>query len=410
VQHDFVAWRTNLGLPNASNIEVTYGFQRNVRQEFDSHCFGDCSRPAFGLELYTHSVDVHYHHPQMGPFSGTVGVSGMRQGNLSPGRSFLIPQYRLYDGSVFGVEEFSWSRLTLTAGLRFQDRWQHAYQFGAPVVLSPDDSRNYTGLSGSLGASLKLDHTWSVASTVSRAWRPPNVNERFSQGVHHGTAQYEIGDTSLVPERSFNADVTLRHLGAKSRLELSAYSNHIDDYIFLRPRDPVVSARGTYPAYNYAHTNARINGVEITGQLDPMPWVSLYANLNALRGLDLPTHYSLYDMPADRLTTSMRLFGPTSARVIGPYLEVGATVVRKQDYVPPVTIYKLPTAGYALFNAEIGASSLTVGRTRIEPSLAIRNAFDRKYRDYLSRYRLFVDDPGRDVVLRFTLPFGAARE
>jgi iron complex outermembrane receptor protein len=85
-------------------------------------------------------------------------------------------------------------------------------------------------------------------------------------------------------------------------------------------------------------------------------------------------------------------------------------VVRKQDYVPPVTIYKLPTAGYALFSAELGASSFTIGRTRVEPNLAVRNVFNRKYRDYLSRYRLFVDEPGRDVVLRFTVPFGAARE
>jgi iron complex outermembrane receptor protein len=410
VTHDFVAWRSKINLPRESNVEVTYGFQFNDRKEFDSHCFSSCARPAFGLELYTHSLDVHYHHPRIGPFSGTVGFSGTRQGNLSPGRSFLIPQYRLYEGGIFGVEELAWRRLTFTAGARVQDRWQHAFQFGAPVVISPDDQRNYLGVSGSLGASLKLRDTWSLAGTLGRAWRPPNVNERFSQGVHHGTAQYEIGDTSLVPERSFNADLTLRHLGARSRLEVSAYSNHIDDYIFLRPRQPVTSARGAYPAYNYAHTDARIQGVEITGQVDPVTWLSLYGNLNALRGTDLPTGYSLYDMPADRLTTSARFFGPSARSVQSPYVELGATIVRKQDYVPPATIYRLPTAGYALFDATIGATSLTVGRTRVEPSLAIRNAFNRRYRDYLSRYRLFVDEPGRDVVIRFTVPFGATRE
>jgi iron complex outermembrane receptor protein len=411
VSHDFVAWRTNLALPKDSKLEVSYGFQHNNRKEFDNHGFAvGGNRPAFQLELYTHSLDVHYHHPQVGPFSGTIGLSGLRQGNLSPGRSFLIPQYRLYAGGLFAVEEFSWRRLSFNAGARVDDRWQHAYQFGAPVIVSPDDQQNYVGFSGSLGASLKLSQTWSLAGTLGRAWRPPNVNERFSQGVHHGTAQYEIGDSTLVPERSFNADATLRHLGARSRLELSAYSNHIDGYIFLRPRTPIATVRGIYPAYNYAHTDARIQGFEVTGQLDPWSWVSLYANANVLRGTDLPTGYSLYDMPADRVSTSARVFGSSSSRVVSPYVEIGATIVRKQDYVPPVTIYKLPTAGYALYNAEIGASSLTVGHTRIEPSLAMRNVFNKQYRDYLSRYRLFVDEPGRDVVLRFTVPFGAARE
>jgi iron complex outermembrane receptor protein len=409
VTHDFVAWHTLIGQANASQLEISYGFQDNIRKEFDNHGFAVGSRPAFALQLYTHSLDVQYHHPAIGPLTGAIGISGMRQGNLSPGRSFLIPQYRLYAGGVFGLEALTFSSLTLTAGLRVDDRWQHAYQYGAPVVISPEDRRNYVGPSGSLGASLKLSETWSIASTIAEAWRPPNVNERFSQGVHHGTAQYEIGDSSLTAERSFNADVTLRHLGARTRLEISTYQNVIDGYIFLQPREPVSTVRGAYPAYNYAQTDARLRGTEVTGQFEPVWWLSLYANGNLLRGVDRPTGDALYDMPADRLSTSVRVFGRNTAHVASPYFEVGSTLVRQQDQVPPVTIYKLPTAGYALLNLEVGASAITVGRTRLEPSLAVRNVLDTRYRDYLSRYRLFVEEPGRDIVLRLTVPFGGGQ-
>jgi outer membrane receptor protein involved in Fe transport len=100
-------------------------------------------------------------------------VTGTRQGNLSPGRSFLIPQYRLYSGGVYGLEELALSRLTLTAGARYDYRWQHAFQFGSPVIVSPDDRRTYVGPSGSLGASYKLSETWSLAATGTEAWRPP---------------------------------------------------------------------------------------------------------------------------------------------------------------------------------------------------------------------------------------------
>jgi iron complex outermembrane receptor protein len=62
-----------------------------------------------------------------------------------------------------------------------------------------------------------------------------------------------------------------------------------------------------------------------------------------------------------------------------------------------------------LLNFELGATALIVGSTRLEPSLAVRNVLNTRYRDYLSRYRLFVDEPGRDIVLRLTVPFGAAR-
>jgi iron complex outermembrane receptor protein len=115
-------------------------------------------------------------------------------------------------------------------------------------------------------------------------------------------------------------------------------------------------------------------------------------------------------MPADRLTASARFFGPSSNRLVRPYAEVGTTLVRQQDYVPPVTVYRLPTAGYGLINVELGAEAFNVGQLRIEPSLAVRNVLDTRYRDYLSRYRLFVDEPGRDVVLRLTVPFGATRQ
>jgi iron complex outermembrane recepter protein len=411
VRHDLVAWRTQLSLPRASRMEVSYGFQHNVRQEFDNHGFASFgSRPAFGLELYTHSLDVQYHHPPAGPFSGTIGVAGMRQGNLSPGRSFLIPQYRLYSGGVFALEQLTLSRLTVTAGARDDYRWQHAYQYGAPVVVSPDDQRSYNGFSGSLGASYQLTANWSLASTLSRAWRPPNVNERFSQGVHHGTAQYEIGDSTLVPERALNGDVTLRHLGARTRLEVSTYRNRIDDFIYLRPRDPVVTVRGTYPAYSYAHTDARLQGVELTGQIEPAAWLSLYANANVVRGTDRLTGEPLFDMPADRLTTSARFVRSSSPRYTLPYVEIGGTFVRRQDYVPSVTVYKLPTAGYALLNLELGASAIDVGGRRVEPSLAVRNVLNTRYRDYLSRYRLFVDDAGRDFVLRLSVPFGGTHQ
>ena len=410
VAHDVVSWQTTVKLPKASSLEVSYGFQDNNREEFDNHGFATVgSRPAFALELFTHSLDVKYHHAPVGPFAGTVGVTGMRQGNLSPGRSFLIPQYRLYSGGAYGLEEMTLGRLTLTAGGRYDYRWQHAYQYGAPVIVSPDDQRSYEGLSGSLGASLQLAESWSLASTLGEAWRPPNVSERFSQGVHHGTAQYEIGDSTLVPERSINADLTLRHLGARSRLEVSVFQNQINDFIFLRPGNPISTVRGAYPSYNYAHTDARLRGVEVTGQLDPVPALSLYANLNVVRGTDRLTQDPLYDMPADRLTASARVFGSSSARVIAPYVELGTTLVRRQDQVPPNTVYKLPTSGYGLVNFEVGAGALVVRGVRYETSLAVRNLFDRTYRDYLSRYRLFVDEPGRDIVFRLTAPFGASR-
>jgi len=410
VRHDLLSWRTDRLLADGSSVNATYGFQYNQRQEFDSRGFAAASpRPAFALELFTHSLDLQYHHVPRAGWTGTLGVSGMRQGNLSPGRSFLIPQYRLYTSGIYALEQRTISRVTMSVGARFDARYQHAYQFGAPVIVSPDVVNRYTGPSAALTALYRVSETWSLSTTATRAWRPPNVNERFSQGVHHGTAQYELGDSSLGPERSMDADITLRHQRADRRLEISPFVRRIDDFIFLRPRDPVVTVRGTYPAYAYAHANARMHGVEFTGEITLMPWLQMYANANVVRGIDHADGSPLYDMPADRATVSARAFLPASERWTAPYVEMSSTLVRRQDQLPAATVYRLPTAGYALLHLSIGASTVRWGAVRVEPTLTVRNLLDTRYRDYLSRYRLFVDEPGRDVVFRLTIPIGHVR-
>ncbi|HPF61197.1 MAG TPA: TonB-dependent receptor, partial [Gemmatimonadales bacterium] len=116
----------------------------------------------------------------------------------------------------------------------------------------------------------------------------------------------------------------------------------------------------------------------------------------------------LFDMPADRMVATVRVHGAGTGRIAAPYLELGTTLVRQQDRVPPATVYTLPTDGYALLNLEVGAGALRLLGREVEVGLTARNLLDTAYRDYLSRYRLFVDDPGRDLVLRLRTTFGHA--
>lgn len=407
VKHDLISWRNRLAIGAGGKLDIDYAYQNNNRSEWDSHGFGaESPRPAFGLRLITHTLEARFSHAPVSGMAGTVGFIGTRQGNLSIGRSFLIPQYRLYTAGLFGLEQWTSARWSVSAGIRYDYRWQHAFQFGAPVIISPDDVSSYSGLAGTLGLSYRLSEHWSLATTVGRMWRAPNVSERFSQGVHHGTAQYEIGNPSLGSERTITVDATLRHVGTRTRLELSGYQNRIDDYIFLKPRAPVQSARGAYPAYEYASTNAMLRGIEASFQVDPTANLSLYASGTLVRGTDRLTRTALFDMPADRVIASARWYGPRGGAIADPYLELGATLVRQQDYLPPNTVYSLPTDGYALFSAEIGTREIKIGGQSLELSLAARNLFNTRYRDYLSRYRLYVDDQGRDLVVRLRTRFG----
>ena len=68
-----------------------------------------------------------------------------------------------------------------------------------------------------------------------------------------------------------------------------------------------------------------------------------------------------------------------------------------------------PPAAYFLLGAEVG-SALRVGQQPLLWSLAVSNALNSRYRDYLDAFRYFIDRPGRDVALRITVPVSLLRK
>jgi iron complex outermembrane recepter protein len=173
--------------------------------------------------------------------------------------------------------------------------------------------------------------------------------------------------------------------------------------MYLQPRAPVLTIRGAFPAYNYNQTLARLTGVELSGMLAPTRWLRLQGTANAVRGADQTNGGPLFDMPADRATAQVRVVG-SRPRLGNWHVGVGTVVVREQGGVPAGTVYQLPTAGYALASFDIGSTELVLARQRIDVSVSATNLLNARYRDYLSRYRLFVNDAGRDLVLRLRLP------
>jgi iron complex outermembrane recepter protein len=408
VSHTTLRARALLALPRAQQLELVYGFQLNERREFDNHGplrFRD--EPAFFLRLFTNSLDARWSHARTRGFKGTVGSSLIAQGNQTRGKAFLIPGYDLWQGALYAQEEWAHGRLSVVSGLRGDVISQTTIAYADQGIRSPAGTRAWQNISGSVGAAYLLRDGLDFSLRVARAWRPPTVNERYAQGVHHGTAQYELGDASLARERSHGLEASLRYRHTSLSLEAATYDNRIDGFIYLRPTAPVQTIRGAFPGFRYAQTSARMRGAELAATYTPYAQWQLLLNGTLVRGTDRLTSEPLFDMPADRVTLSTRLVG-TRARIGDWYVGGGALLVRRQDGVPSGTIYTLPTAGYALAQFEAGANAVRLAGRALDLSLSVTNALNARYRDYLSRYRLFVNDPGRDIVLRASLPFRAS--
>jgi len=405
VSHTTLRTRFTFAAPKASELEVVYGLQYNHRREFDNH--GPLrfrNEAAFNLKLFSNSLDLRWTHARWRGLKGTIGTSGLAQGNQTLGKAFLIPGYDLWQGAVYAQEDLALGRLSLNAGLRGDAISQTTIAFADQGIRSAAGTRTWRDLSGSFGAAYLLADGLDIALRVARAWRPPTVNERYAQGVHHGTAQYELGNAALNAERSQGVEATLRYTRPSFNLEAATYRNTIAGFMYLQPGEPVQTIRGAFPGFRYSQTDARLRGVELSGNWSPHTRLQLRLNGSAVRGLDRVNGGPLFDMPADRVSLTTRVQGRRPS-VGAWFVGAGTQMVRQQDGVPEGTVYTLPTAGYALMQLEAGSTGARVLGQRLDVSLSVNNALDTRFRDYLSRYRLFVNDAGRDVVFRVTMPF-----
>ena len=444
ITHDL--WSVNAHYAaDCGRFELQYGWQQNNRAEFDSHnarIRGDSGvlmqslmRPAMNLQLTTYSLDAKFRHKPLNiapeaVLTGIVGGSGVAQWNVQSGRAFLIPSFQAQSGGAYLIETLAMPDFIANAGFRYDAR--HVNVIGSEFRDIPDTTQTFSGFSAALGVVMNFgleintnDSTqfislqtsqrpsfkpFSLALNLASAWRAPLVNEQFSEGVHHGTAQYEIGNPNLKPERSYSADATLALRTEKAHFELSGYVNTIDNFIYLRPdaANPTVTIRGTFPTFHYAQTFALLRGVDASADALLSDNVRLGGTLSLVRGDNVADSEPLIFMPADRLRSFIRYEAASLLGIADIFAEISSTLVRTQDRFPANVDYAAPPPGYVLFDCAVGGHVETFG-TRLSWNVSVRNIANTAYRDYLSRYRYFTDDPGRNVVVRVSVPFGDGR-
>ncbi len=438
ITHDLLSLRAKLELGSLGNLQLNYGYQQNIRQEFDAHVpLGtDPSRreiPAFDLTLYTHTAEAKLNHYPIANFIGALGVAALVQSNKNFGLTGLIPNFSAVTGGIFWREEWVKDDWTVHAGVRYDLRWQRASPYGSSRIARQlasgviQDQQNFQTVTGAIGVIYQFAPEWSIGAQAATAWRAPSINELYSDGVHHGTAQYETGDPNLQIERSFNLDATLRHIGARTRLELSIYRNAISNFIYLFPTvEPVITIRGAFPGFEYRQANALLYGIDGFFEWEVSEIVRAFASLSAVRAWNEAQREPLINMPSDRAIIGCHVDLPSILSLEKTYLEISTTLVRVQDQYPRLEVpnslppavsdeeaYRFyvenltrPPAGYGLLNLSLG-TELKIFNQETAIRLTAQNVLDQRYRDYLSRFRFFADDAGRNIILRLSMNFGA---
>ncbi|MBC3784648.1 TonB-dependent receptor [Spirosoma utsteinense] len=427
VQHDLLKFRAFLRSERWGTVTVTIARQQNVRREYDVLAFSRSTDPELYLKLVTQTADLVWEQEPVklagrGQLSGSVGLSGITQGNVRR-FLFLIPNYRNYGLGVFAMERYATARWTVEAGIRYDYRWLRAFFLDESTNAVTARTRDWRNTTGSLGVTYQANQHLTVSGNLSTAWRAPNVSDLYSDGLHQSAVAYERGNPDLKPEQALNTNLSLEYTGQRFYADIGLYTNQIDNYIYLKPDSvPIVRQRGTFPAYSYSQVLASFRGVDATIRYKLTDRLTLSSRTSILFAYDRTNHSYLVYIPPNRTDNSLRyavgqMEASARKRLSGLYVSLTHNYVARQNRVPAVTQrqengqviftgdFAPPPAAYSLVGAEVGFAWRVIHRP-LTVILTGTNLFNRAYRDYLDRFRYFADEPGRNLILKLKLPLG----
>jgi iron complex outermembrane recepter protein len=223
--------------------------------------------------------------------------------------------------------------------------------------------------------------------------------------LHNGTATYELGDSNLVPERSYNLDVSIKYHQVKWAVEASFYRNAITDFIYQLPvQPPTITLRGTFPTFQFTQTNVVMQGAEVNASYLLQKHWMVSGSFSYLHAQDQSHHQPLIFMPANRGKLGLVYRQNAVWKLEQFFAEANWLYVAKQNRYQPGLDYKDPPPAYNLFDISMGFN-IPFYKQHITVSGSVKNVFNTGYRDYLNRFRYFTDEAGRNFTIRLSIPF-----
>ena len=380
-------------------LTATIAYQRNQRKEFGNVV--DPNEKALFFDLKTINYNFQYHFAEINKWKTTVGVNGMSQFNENKGVEVLIPAYNLIDIGAFLYTQKRFDKLTLSGGLRFDNRSLNSKEFiEGNTIKFEKFTKSFSNISGSAGISYEASKNITVKFNVARGFRAPSIPELASNGAHEGTNRYEYGEQELKSETSFQLDGGIEIATEHISFSAAVFYNSINNFIYYRKLSAVsggdsIITDGTTQlfAFRFDQNTATLYGTEFNLDIHPHPldWLHIENTFSYVRGMlrkEQDGSKNLPFIPAARLINEIKvevLRKGNLLRNVYIQAELDNTFAQANPFTGFNTETKTP--GYTLVNAGLGGDFINKGRVLFSLFLAANNLTDLAYQNHLSRLK-----------------------
>lgn len=327
--------------------------------------------PALQMKLKTFNYDVKYHLPTLGKFETIVGVQGMHQTNTNYGEELLIPNATVNDFGVLATSHIHFDKVDVQLGARYDNR---------KISVENGIDRDFNSFNGAIGFKTDITKNITARLNLATGFRAPNLAELTSDGVHHGSNRYEIGNSELDNEQNFQTDLALEYKSEHLELFVNGFYNVVNDYIYLSPNGTVIDGAA---AYDYVQNDAKLYGGEIGFHLHPHPldWLHFESSFETVTGKQNNGLY-LPLIPANSINNTIRVEYDTN------WFQNGYAFVKLQSTFKQSNVgyFETPTDGYNLLSAGLGGT-IQVFKNDLTISVSGNNLTDKSYINHLSRLK-----------------------
>ena len=346
------------------------------------------TRPAFDLTISNTQFTPNLRYEIKGlTFNLGSQISTLDNKNNQDIR--LVPNASSVNIGPYVIIDYEKNNFGLSSGIRYD----YKNLKSEDNIVNINYDKSFSNSSFSTGIYYKfIDNI--IRLSYSGAYRAPHFSELFSDGVHHGTNRYEVGNEDLEIEYANQFDFKYQWSNEHFGLVLNPFLQNISDFISITPTD---SFSDSYRIYNYVqYKNISIKGYEMNLHYHPHQLHNLHLeqSYSFLQTENQDDKYGLALVPANSIKTKI-LFDLDEYAILLKYklnyFSLYHTYKFSQEYFAE---YEELTNSYNLVDLQIGFKF----SDELLCSVGIHNLLNKEYSPHTSRIRSVaggVPNPGR---------------
>ena len=330
--------------------------------------------------------DISIKHLQLSPnvrynvdkFTFNLGSQISLLNNINNQDKRLVPDASSINVGPYAIVDFEDENFGFNYGIRFDYKSLECND----TYFDINYDNEFSSTSFSAGLYYKLSKN-TIRLTYSGAYRAPHFSELFSNGVHHGTNRYEIGNINLDIEKANQIDLKYQWANDHFGVVLNPFFQDISNFISITPTD---SFQNNYRKYNYMqYESVTMTGVEMNLHYHPHQLHNLHLeqSYSFLQTTNKDDQYGLAMVPANSIKTKI-LFDfaeyENIAKYKFSYISLYHTYKFKQENFAQ---YEELTKSYNVLNFSLGFKL----NKKLDCRLGINNLLNEEYSPHTSRIR-----------------------